>query len=112
MPIEITAVLLMFLSARWVYLLAKRFDKRRFTYTVMAVVVYLVGGIILSFITTFILLMTYGEFAFNYEVLTAAFFTLLGAGAVGIYYWILRRKWKKGAKLLKNSDVLDDGVKS
>ena len=109
MPIEFTAALLVILSARWIYMLAKRHNKPRISHTAIAVIVFLLGGAILSFIATFTMMMIYGEFAFNYEMLIAAFFTLLGTGSVGIYYWILRRKWKKETKVT-NEEVLDDSI--
>lgn len=110
MPIEWTAILLLFLSSRWVYLLAKKFDKPRIAFTAIAIVTFLVGGSILAFVATFTLLMIYGEFAFNYEMLVAGFFTVLGTLAVGIYYLILRRVWKKQQSASDNpsSEVIDN----
>jgi len=109
MPIEFTAALLIILSSRWVYVLAKRFDKPKISYTAFAVLVFLLGGAVLSFVGTFIMLMTYGEFAFNYEMIVAGLFTLLGTLSVGIFHWILLRKWKKQKKVTpSNKDILDD----
>ena len=113
MPIELIAAIFVILSSRWVYLLAKRFNKPKVPYTAITSLVYLVGGGFLTFIFTFTLLMIYGEFAFDYQKLMAASLTLLGLLAVGIYYLILLRVWKKQQKkTLSNKDVLDDDLKN
>ena len=105
MPIQVIAALLLILSARWVYILAKRFDKPRIKYAVFAGLIYLLGGSVLTFIFTFILLMMYGEFAFNYEAIMASSLTLLGALSVGIYYLILRRIWSKKKQKAPNQST-------
>lgn len=113
MPIEWAAIILLFLSSRWAFILAKRFDKPRVTYTLLAVLVFFLGGALLAFIATFIVLLIYGEFAFNYRMLVAAFFTLLGTLSVGIYYLILRRIWQKQLKsAASNKEILDNNLNS
>ncbi|MCR9174274.1 MAG: hypothetical protein NXI10_17385 [bacterium] len=110
MPIEWTAVLLIFLSSRWIYVLAKRYDKPVISYTAIAVLVYLGGGAILAFLASSIVFMFYGIFGVDYDKLAAGFFTLLGVLSVGIYYFILRRMWKKKARSRFDDEVLDDEV--
>ncbi|MDB2656553.1 hypothetical protein N9Y60_00710 [Crocinitomicaceae bacterium] len=93
------------------YLLAKRFDKSIGTYSAIALAIYLVGGSILAFVVTTILLLMRGNgFIINME-LTYLAFPLTGVVAVGICYWFLLWKWKKEKKATpSNTEILDDSL--
>jgi hypothetical protein len=104
--------LFVFISLRWIYLLAKRFKKPVVPHLAIALGIFLFGGIILALVISAVLLFSRGDgFVFN-RLLTTLAFPLTGLIAVTIYYWIMLRIWKKESKTVTpNEDVLDDDLK-
>lgn len=106
---EIIVIALLVLQSRSIYQLCKEYNKPAVSYIALGILAFLVGIIVLSFITVFTLFMTLGEERFKLDLLMKGLFIVNGIISLNLYRWILQRAWKKSKSTTENkSDVLDD----
>lgn len=106
----LTTIGLAVVMNRWVYVLAKKYNKPTISYTSISVLIFLLCGALFSQITTSIIVVMFEGSYVNEAQLYTGLLGLSGSIVVAIFYFILWYNWKNQQKKNSNDQVLDDSV--
>lgn len=103
-------IVLLFFIGKYFYKLAEEFSQNKWLYAILGIVSYYFGAIVIGGVSIglFIEFFT-DEYIDNYSETTLGYMVLpFGIGFTYLFYYLLKRKWKKSLTLVKD-EIQDIG---
>ena len=103
-------ILLLFFMARWLFELAKKYQKPPYwLYGLLAVITYYVVGFIGVFLTILVMYLSAGEYdVYSNSLMLSLLEIPFGVGGVWLLHTILKRNWRVRSETGSQNQLLDD----